>query len=77
MDYNVFFSRIAVDHPEAEKLTTLTQKNKTIHIQGAGAGRYHQQRERAHHTRTPFEHRIHLPDICNPTAGFTAITKLK
>jgi hypothetical protein len=26
MDYNVFFSRIAVDHPEAEKLTTLTQK---------------------------------------------------
>lgn len=26
MDYNVFFSRIAVDHPEAEKLTTQTQQ---------------------------------------------------
>lgn len=26
MDYNVFFSRVAADHPEAEKLTSLTQK---------------------------------------------------
>jgi hypothetical protein len=26
MDYNVFFNRIAIDHPEAERLTTLTQK---------------------------------------------------
>lgn len=26
MDYNVFFSRIAVDHPEAEKLTTQSQQ---------------------------------------------------
>jgi len=26
MDYHVFFSRIVVDHPEAEQLTTLTQK---------------------------------------------------
>ena len=25
MDYNVFFSRVAVDHPEAEKLTSKTQ----------------------------------------------------
>ena len=26
MDYNVFFSRVAADHPEADKLTSLTQK---------------------------------------------------
>lgn len=26
MDYNVFFSRIAVDHPEAERLTTQSQQ---------------------------------------------------
>jgi Putative inner membrane protein (DUF1819). len=26
MDYNVFFNRIVIDHPEAERLTTLTQK---------------------------------------------------
>ena len=26
MDYHVFFSRVAVDHPEAEQLTTITQK---------------------------------------------------
>lgn len=26
MDYHVFFNRVAVDHPEAEQLATLTQK---------------------------------------------------
>lgn len=26
MDYNVFFSRVAADHPEVDKLTSLTQK---------------------------------------------------
>lgn len=32
MDYNVFFSRVAVNHPEVEKLTTLTQRKVRQYI---------------------------------------------